>query len=89
MGYLPYYKHGQCMPLDEALLLPRIISPLTSEPVHYLNHWRQRRVELRQHPIDREMVVSIGWPFDGGEPIIAEEQISGFQREIAGAKEVF
>lgn len=46
------------------------------------NKWRQRRVVVHEHPTDPGMVVSVGYPYGGGNPVVCEEPRSYFEREI-------
>ena len=46
------------------------------------NNWRQRNVEVRQHPHDEGKVVTRGIAFDGSLDLIVEEDKADYRREI-------
>lgn len=50
------------------------------------NNWRQRNVEIRQHPHNEDMVVSDGVTFDGSMRVICEETKSAWSRELNSGK---
>ena len=37
------------------------------------NNWRRRLVKIYDHPDERDQVITVGEPFDGGNPIICCE----------------
>jgi len=46
------------------------------------NGWRQRTIEIYEHPSLDGMVVTYGYPDNGDDPIICEEKYTDYQREI-------
>ena len=41
---------------------------------YFVNKWRQRTVAVFEHPTDPDLIVSVGRPFDGSDPIECEEK---------------
>ena len=48
---------------------------------HLRNNWRQRDCWVYKHE-DPKKVYSIGYPFNGGKPVVCEEDIQGWDRTI-------
>lgn len=46
------------------------------------NNWRRRHVVVYNHPSDAAKVVSVGHPYDGGEPIVCVELRTEYARVI-------
>ena len=49
------------------------------------NHWRSRRVELFRHPIDENLIVSVGYPMPKAEqcgPIVCVEAYEYYAARI-------
>ena len=47
------------------------------------NNWRQRYVNIYQHPYQIDKVISVGHPFDGLKPIICVENKTAFLHAIS------
>jgi hypothetical protein len=63
------------------------VSPVTIDPwltmiAMVKSTWRMRDITVYEHPYDPLMVVSIGVPFGGGEPIPCLDMRVDWQREI-------
>ena len=46
------------------------------------NNWRKRRVLVYEHPCDTSKVISVGYPFGGGDPIVCVERRSDWLRVL-------
>lgn len=47
-----------------------------------INNWRKRRVNVHSHPTDCAKVISIGYPMDGGEPVVCVESVEEYERVL-------
>ena len=63
--------------------------PLDQAIGKFRNEWRQREVYIFANPNDPTMVVTVGYPFDGSTPIIADEPRSLFTAYIGSFDKVF
>ena len=50
----------------------------------FTNGWRQRRVDILEHPTDSAKVVTVGRPIGGGTPVVCVEDRSAYDRIIVG-----
>lgn len=50
------------------------------------NEWRQRLVTVYSHPTEDTKVITVGKPFNGGEPIICLESRDDWATCLAGTK---
>ena len=53
-----------------------------------ISKWRQRNVQLFQHPTEPHKVLSVGTSFDGCTIIVCEEDKKDWARELLSAKDV-
>ena len=42
----------------------------------FLNEWRRRDVAVYEHVDNPELLITVGWPMDGGEAVVCEERRS-------------
>ena len=50
----------------------------------FTNGWRQRRVDILEHPSDSLKVVTVGTPIGGGQSVVCVEDRSAYDRIIVG-----
>ena len=50
----------------------------------FRNNWRQRWVEVYDHPTNPDKVVAFGLPFDGRKEVICVEDRSEYTRQLNG-----
>ena len=51
------------------------------------NNWRQRQVKVYKHPFDDNLLVTVGFPFAGGEPVVCEEEREIYRHNLRVASE--
>jgi len=61
----------------------------TTPPIGRLwNNWRKRDVIVYDHPTEKDMVVTVGFPYNGGEPVVCNELRANWRRVIEMFPEV-
>jgi hypothetical protein len=46
------------------------------------NNWRMRNVVAYQHPNNLDKLITVGHPFDGGDPVVCEEDKADYPRQM-------